>query len=361
MAVHEHGGNWRAALRRVVPERNTPDRDAATDLAVELASDQPSAALEQRVEEAVLEAPRRYTRKDVHSLTGTQDERARQLWRSLGFADVAEDDVMFTETDLAAIGRLEQLRGTGLVSTDLQDAVIRSMAQAMSGLATWQVELLYQILRERQSTGEQWSVDLRKLLTSLESLQNYVWRRHLAVAAGRLLATAPDEADIRTLVVGSSDLVGFTRMSRRLSPSQLIELVELFHGIAANVVADHRGRIVKTVGDAVLFVTDRPEDAAELGLDLIERTVAASGLPELRTGLAIGRTLTRFGDIYGEVVETASRLCTHARPGRVLVDHELAMALDGDPRFQLRLRRPLVDRGYPRLHAWGLRRAEPTE
>jgi len=29
----------------------------------------------------------------------------RQLWRSLGFADVAEDDVMFTETDLAAIGR----------------------------------------------------------------------------------------------------------------------------------------------------------------------------------------------------------------------------------------------------------------
>ncbi|HEX4355921.1 MAG TPA: adenylate/guanylate cyclase domain-containing protein [Pseudonocardia sp.] len=361
MAVHENGGNWRAALRRVVPDRQAPDRDKPTDLAVELVSDQPSAAVERRVEEAVLQAPRRYSRRDVHALTGIADERARHLWRSLGFADVAEDDVMFTETDLAAIGRLEQLRATGLVSTDLQDAVIRSMAQAMSGLATWQVELLYQILRERQSAGEEWSVDLRELLTSLESLQNYVWRRHLAVAAGRLLATAPDEADIRTLVVGSSDLVGFTRMSRRLSPSQLIELVELFHGIAANVVADHRGRIVKTVGDAVLFVTDRPEDAAELGLDLIERTVAASGLPELRTGLAIGRTLTRFGDIYGEVVETASRLCTHARPGRVLVDHELAMALDGDPRFQLRLRRPLADRGYPRLHAWGLRRAESTE
>ncbi|HWN36827.1 MAG TPA: adenylate/guanylate cyclase domain-containing protein [Pseudonocardia sp.] len=361
MAVHEHGGNWRAALRRVVPEPHAPDGDEPADLAVALVAGQPSEAVEQRVEEAVLEAPRRYTRNDVHALTGIPDERARQLWRSLGFADVAEDDVMFTETDLAAIGRLEQLRGTGLVSTDLQDAVIRSMAQAMSGLATWQVELLYQILRERQGTDEEWPVDLRKLLTSLESLQNYVWRRHLAVAAGRLLATAPDEADIRTLVVGSSDLVGFTRMSRRLSPTQLIELVELFHGIAANVVADHRGRIVKTVGDAVLFVTDRPEDAAELGLDLIDRTVAASGLPELRTGLAIGRTLTRFGDIYGEVVETASRLCTHARPGRVLVDHELAMTLDGDPRFQLRLRRPLVDRGYPRLHAWGLRRAESAE
>jgi adenylate cyclase len=360
MSSSEHGGSWRAALRRIVPDRPAAKADGDsddTDLAVELASDEPSGAVERRVEEAVLNAPRRYSRRDVHALTGIEDARARQLWRSMGFADIGDDDVVFTETDLAAIGQLEQLRGTGLVSTDLQDAVIRSMAQAMAGLATWQVEMLYTNLRARELRGEDWPVDLGKVLTALGSLQSYVWRRHLAVAAGRLLATAPDEAEIRTLVVGSADLVGFTRMSRRLSPSQLIELVELFHGIAANVVADHRGRIVKTVGDAVLFVTDRPEDAAELGLDLVERTVEASGLPELRTGLAIGRILTRFGDIYGEVVDTATRLCTHARPGRVLVDHELAMVLDGDPRFQLRLRRPLVDRGYPRLHAWGLRRA----
>src|SRR5882757_1279910 len=406
MASSEHGPNWRAALRRVVPdwppdtdaeagtnreggtngERGT-NREGGTDagdteataeaaaaaLVTSLAgrgwladqanrgTDKPGETIEQRIEEAVLNAPRRYARRQVHELTGIDEERAGHLWHSMGFARVGEDDVVFTETDLAAIGLLEQLRATGLVSTDLQDAVIRSMAQAMAGLATWQVDLLYTNLRARELRGEDWPVDLARLLTALESLQNYVWRRHLAVAAGRLLATAPDEADIRTLVVGSTDLVGFTRTARRLSPSQLIELVELFHGIAANVVADHRGRIVKTVGDAVLFVTDSPEDAAELGLDLIERTVAASGLPELRTGLAIGRTLTRFGDVYGEVVETATRLCTYARPGRVLVDHDLALMLDGDPRFRLRLRRPLTERGYPRLHAWGLRRAEPAE
>ena len=351
-------GRDAAALLSEVTIELTPDEPSALE---DMITEQSVAAIEKRVEEAMLNAPRRYSREQVHTLTGIEDERARHLWRSLGFADVGQDDVVFTETDLAAIGVLEQLRGTGLVSTDLQDAVIRSMAQAMAGLATWQVELLYQILRRRQRDGEDWPLDLRKLLGALERLQNYVWRRHLAVAAGRLLATAPDEAEIRTLVVGSTDLVGFTRTSRRLTPSQLIELVDLFHGIAANVVADHRGRIVKTVGDAVLFVTDRPEEAAELALDLIDRTVEASGLPELRTGLALGRTMTRFGDIYGEVVESATRLCTHARPGRVLIDHELAMTLDGDPRFRLRLRRPLVDRGYPRLHAWGLRRAESSE
>jgi adenylate cyclase len=384
---------WLAALRRITLDRHRgpggPDQDADTghapndadaadgatagELATRLTTDEvvgqlvevgdgdSVAAIEHRVEEAVLGAPRRYSRTQVHRRTGISDQRGRELWRAMGFADVGQDDVVFTDTDLEAIGLLEELRATGLVSTDLQDAVIRSIAQAMAGLATWQVELLYQILAERTQTDEDFSLDLRNLLDALENLQHYVWRRHLAVAAGRLLATAPDEADIRTLVVGSSDLVGFTRTSRRLSPSELIELVEEFHGTAATVVAEHRGRIVKTVGDAVLFVTDRPEDGADIALDLIDRTVEASGLPELRTGLALGETLTRFGDIYGEVVERAARLCTHARPGRVLVDHALATVLDGNPRYRLRPRRPVVERGYPRLHAWGLRRDQSDQ
>lgn len=360
----EGAGQWRATLRRVLPDRlggGAAGAEGGTEpILSEITSDRPGPLLSRRVEEAVLGAPRRYTRRQMHELTGLREERASRLWRSMGFASTGDDDVVFTDTDLAALRRLEQLAATGLVSPDLQEAVIRSMAQAMAGLAGWQVELLHQILRDRQAADQEWPIDFRTLLRALEALQNYVWRRHLAVAAGRLLASAPDEADVRTLVVGSADLVGFTRTARRLSPTQLIELVELFHGIAAHVVADHRGRIVKTVGDAVLFVTDRPEDAAELALDLVERTVEASALPELRTGLALGPTLTRFGDIYGEVVEHATRLCTHARPGRVLVDHDLATTLDGDPRFRLRLRRPLVDRGYPRLHAWGLRRAEPS-
>lgn len=356
----EWAQQWRAALRRAVPGRFAGrSTEAGTEpILSEITSDRPGPLLGQRVEEAVLGAPRRYTRRELHELTGLHEERASRLWRSMGFAGTGDQDVVFTDTDLGALRRLEQLAGTGLVSPDLQYAVIRSMAQAMAGLAGWQVELLQQVLRESRAAGREWPLDLRTLLGALEALQNYVWRRHLAAAAGRLLASAPDEADLRTLVVGSSDLVGFTRTARRLSPTELIGLVELFHGIAAHVVADHRGRIVKTVGDAVLFVTDRPEDAAALALDLTERTVAASGLPELRTGLALGPTLTRFGDIYGEVVEHATRLCTHARPGRVLVDQGLATRLDGDPRFRLRLRRPLVDRGYPRLPAWGLRRGD---
>lgn len=310
-----------------------------------------------QVEEIMLGAPQQYTRGQLHELADIDAETDQQLWRSMGFANVGDRDVVFTDNDLQAVRRLKQLGATGLVSDDLRHAVLRSMAQAMSGLAEWQIEMFYRVLANRPGQDRRWMADLQRLLPELESLQDYVWRRHLAVATARLITSAPDEADIQTLAVGSTDLVGFTRTARRLDSTQLLELVERFNGIATEVIADGRGRIVKTVGDAVLFVTDEPEGAARIALDMLERTAEEATLPELRTGLALGPVLTRFGDIYGGVVDNASRLCTHARPGRILVERELAGALEPDRRFTLRMRRPISERGYPRLHSWELREA----
>ena len=316
-----------------------------------------------RVEEIILRAPRKYTRPQILARTGMTPERARSLWRSLGFADVGNDDaIVFTDRDIEATKRLEALRATGLISSDLQDAAIRSIAQAMAGLADWQVEYIYHLLADHDDDPRNWPVNLRTLLPELEGLQDYVWRRHLAVAAGRLLASAPDESDIRTLAVGCVDLVGFTRTVRRISPTQLIELVEMFHRIAAETIADHGGRLVKTVGDAVLFVTEQPKQLALITLELLDRTIQLDTLPELRSGLAYGRVITRFGDIYGEVVDGASQLCGHARPGRILVDDAVAGALRDEAEFTLRLRRPVSRRGSSRLPTWGLRRnAQTTE
>jgi adenylate cyclase len=353
---------WRAALRRALGHGEVDTEASAGDGTEvggptgdgDLAADV-DAAEALRVEEIMLRGPRRYSQRQMRELTDIGEERGRRLWRALGFADVDEDEVVFTDGDLEAVGQLEQLRATGLISVNLQDAAIRSMSQTLAGLAEWQVELLYHLLSEGPRRPGQRTTDLARLVPALEELQDYVWRRHLAVAAGRLMASAPDEADVRMLTVGSTDLVGFTRTARRLTPSQLIELIELFHGIAGDLIADHGGRIVKTVGDAVLFVTDKPEDAADIALELLARSVDVHGMPELRTGLATGSVLTRFGDIYGEVVDNASRLCVHARPGRILIEQELARRLRDNPRYSLRLRRQISDRGYPRLHPWGLR------
>jgi adenylate cyclase len=183
-----------------------------------------------------------------------------------------------------------------------------------------------------------------------------VWRRQLVAAGRRLRAGRADDSDSNTAVVGSADLVGFTRTTRSMAPDELVEMVELFHSIAADVAARHEGRIVKTIGDEVQFIVDRPEHAAELALELLDRTTAA-GLPELRIGMALGPVLHRFGDVYGDVVHTATLLGSEAPPGRALVEQEMAAALEGDARFSLRLRRPIAVPGYPSTQAWGLRSA----
>jgi adenylate cyclase len=78
------------------------------------------------------------------------------------------------------------------------------------------------------------------------------------------------------------------------------------------------------VGDEVLFVTDQPADAAEIALRLTSPGRSEQGLPALRVGMAAGRVLNRFGDVYGPVVNLAARLTSLARPGTALVDAELA-------------------------------------
>jgi adenylate cyclase len=84
----------------------------------------------------------------------------------------------------------------------------------------------------------------------------------------------------------------------------------------------------------------------------------AGDMPELRIGLAYGSILIRLGDVYGEVVNIAARLTSECKPGRVLVDRELAAALDGHPAYRLRKLRRVSVRGYHHLVPFALQRAE---
>jgi adenylate cyclase len=233
----------------------------------------------------------------------------------------------------------------------------------MAGLADWQIEMIYQLVDygHHGVSGPEMAEIAERIIPLLENTQDYVWRRHLAAAAVRTLATVPEESDTHTVTVGFADLVGFTRASRRLSPAELTALLEDFQALATDVVATCGGRVVKTVGDEVLFCVGEPRDGAEIALRLLERLAESPSPlttpPRLRVGVAIGEVVTRFGDVYGEAVNIAARLTANARPGRVLVDRNLAAALEGDDRFLLDSRRPLAVRGYRHLQQWELRRA----
>ena len=102
---------------------------------------------------------------------------------------------------------------------------------------------------------------------------------------------------------------------------------EAFETTCADLVAAHGGRLIKTLGDEVLFAADDPGLAAEIGLRLIETLTNDASMPELRVGIAFGTMTTRMGDVFGNTVNLASRLTSIAPKDRVLVDGDFRAEL----------------------------------
>lgn len=322
----------------------------------EAAPDEQSGLLEQL--ERTLMGERRYTRLDVAERAGVPIERAERLWRALGFAGVPDDEVVFTDNDVAALQTIANLVRLGVVDESAEVALSRSLGQTLARLAEWQTAVVRDVVAEpdmplKAQPGMVSAAEA--LLPIMERLQSHVWRRHLVAAAGRILALPPDSGASATVVVGFADIVSFTKLSRDIDDAGLAELLERFEGTASAVIAEGRGRVIKTLGDEVMFVADTPHAGADIALGLVERIHAAADLPELRTGLAYGPVLHRLGDVYGPVVNVAARLTSLARPGTVLVDRELASALADQSRYALRKLRRVSVRGYRRLEPWALR------
>lgn len=298
----------------------------------------------------------RYRKAEVAAAAGVDIERAERLWQAMGFSHVGDDDVVFTDADVGALRALVQLVSADVINPELETAVARSLAQTMSRLAEWQVGIFRSVLGETFTQDTATTAEVaRAILPVMERMQSYVWRRHLAATATREL-TDTGSSEERVQVIGFADIVGYTRLIRDYTELELARLIDGFEGLATSVVAENRGRIVKTVGDEVLFVTDRPADAAEIALTLNER-IADSDLPPLRIGLARGSVLSRFGDVYGSTVNIASRLTSVARPASVLIDQQLAEVLRPVGTYRLI---PLGQRKVPSfrgVRAWALRRA----
>jgi adenylate cyclase len=293
-------------------------------------------------------------------------ERTRRLWRALGFPDAADDDPAFTDADVEALEVLSTLIDSGFVGPESEASIARAMGQSLSRLADWQTDMLADALvraGEQEghpaATADDAVAAARALLPRLRQVQDYVWRRHLAANADRLLA-AGGPGDRRELAVGFADLVGYTSRSRGMGGRELGKMIEDFESTAAEVIALHSGRVVKTVGDGVLFTAGTGVAAVEIGLELPE-VWAADDRPPLRTGAAYGPVLTRLGDVYSPVVNLASRLTSLARPGTLLVDRELAEQLDDLPGYKVRRLRRVSVRGYDHLQPFLVRRRRSSD
>jgi adenylate cyclase len=118
-----------------------------------------------------------------------------------------------------------------------------------------------------------------------------------------------------------ADLVGFTRMGVQVQAQELGGLAGRFAELANEVTSDPV-RLIKTIGDAAMFVSPDAAAMVEVALSFVEAMRTAE-MPSVRAGIASGPTLLRAGDYYGHSVNLASRVTGVARPGSVLCAQEV--------------------------------------
>jgi adenylate cyclase len=318
------------------------------------------------IEELLLGGELRYTRLDAVRMAGVSTEFGTRLWRAFGYPQPADDALAYSAGDVAALTRLGRLVRDGLFDEDTVIRMVRAVGQTMARLAEWQVDILLAEISETQDPPSPQAVQavlelVESQIGDLEPLIVHAWRRQLAASGTRAVAMAATEDEPEParmhLVVGFADLVAFTEMSRGLDEGRLARVVEAFEETAADVIASAGGRLVKTLGDEVLFSAEGPQTGTEIALGLGEAIAAHPDVPEIRVGVAYGPVLPLMGDVFGTTVNLAARLTSIARPGTVLIDAGLAAELDGLARFEIQrlVRRPV--RGLGRIQPYALRRS----
>ena len=292
----------------------------------------------QELESAILGEQPSLTSETVAEAAGVTLEQARRLWRALGFPN-AGDEAAFTDADLVALSTLFGAVESGALDFDTAVRLTRAVGQTMARLADWQVALLSarveQLEASDEATGSRIGSALRlteQVGVPFEQLLVYAWRRHLAAAVARVEALGANDADLHTtrVTVGFADLVRFTALSNELDEDRIGDLVEIFESRCADVVASRRGRVIKTLGDSVLFVSEDAGRAMEIALGIVEVIGKDSRLPDVRIGMATGSVIMQLGDVFGPPVNLAARLTGVARRNRVITDPSTSALLPPD-------------------------------
>ncbi|MFT4265208.1 MAG: adenylate/guanylate cyclase domain-containing protein [Nocardioides sp.] len=277
----------------------------------------------------------RYTSDEVAQRTGVPPEQAKRLWRALGFAD-AGDEAVYTDEDVEAVRTVADVLGSGLLDLDMAVNLTRGLGLSMARLAEWEVSALVHRLDEQLQSEAGAPVPFRAAAEqfantfnpSFERLMVYAWRRHMVNAMVRL--DAADEANTIQVTVGFADIVSFTALSNTLSEEKIGDLVELFESRCADVVALQKGRVIKSLGDSVLFVNEDPIQALDTAEGIINVVGRDPRMPDVRVGIATGSVVLRMGDVFGPPVNMAARLTAVARRNRIIIDEHTATLLPAD-------------------------------
>ncbi len=270
----------------------------------------------------------RMTLAEAADATGLALDEIMRIRRASGFADPEPDERVLTEADVAMFDTFRL--ASKFFSVDELVHFVRVVGGSVRRIAEAAGEMfLRDVEAGLQDDGTELdrakaNVDAVQLVHAATQIFDPLFRTHLelSIQTNRMARAGTDDYSTVPLTVGFVDLNGFTARSGELPAEQLLQLVITFEAAAVDLVSEHGGRLVKLIGDEVMFSTVGPDAACSIASELIER--AGEWGSGARGGVAQGPVITSGGDIYGETVNLASRIADIAVPGELLVNDAVA-------------------------------------
>ena len=289
-----------------------------------------------------------YSLRTAAEALGVPVNDVQRAWVALGLSIAEPDQLVLSQADVDALATWAELNA--LVGDDRALALMRVAGASLERLA----EAISSVVRaglpsiqlmhtnDELATAEAYR-EIAEYIPRMGAMVDAVLRHHLTSARTHFEGVLRDTSQYVTCGVGFADLSGFTALTQRLSPTELSDLLIEFGGTVSDLVHTDGGRVVKFIGDEVMWVTSSPELLVKVAVDLVEHPQAREAGLQVRAGLGFGAVLALAGDYWGNPVNLAARLVAAAAPGQILAAADVRDELPDWPAVQLD---PLTLKGF---------------
>ncbi len=271
----------------------------------------------------------RYTAREIEQRTGVPAALLLRYRRLLGLPQADPNDRVFGDEDIEAARSTKLFLEAGFDENAIGE-ITRVLGEGVARLAVTITAAFTETFLEagdsEQDVATRFAALAEQMTPAVAPILVGAFNQHLRESVRRgILGRAELESgqvpDAVEIAVCFADLVGFTRLGGEVEAQELGSVAGRFASLAGEAVSPPV-RLIKTIGDAALFVSPEPGALVGVGLSLVD-ALAAEDLPALRAGVAWGPALLRAGDFYGHSVNLASRVTGIARPGSVLCTEEI--------------------------------------
>jgi adenylate cyclase len=270
-----------------------------------------------------------HTATEIEDRTGLPAGTMIRIRRQHGLPAAGPEDRVFSDEDVEAAKSMKLFLDAGFGQERI-DEITRVLGESMGRLSATITGAFAETFLEPGASEEDVARRFASLAEELTPAFGPIlvagFKAHLRESVqrgmlGRAELQAGDIVGAQETAVCFADLVGFTRLGGQVEVRELGTVAGRLASMAASVT-EAPVRLIKTIGDAAMFVSPDPAPLVETALRLVDG-FAEEELPSLRAGIAFGPALVRAGDYYGNSVNLASRVTGVARPGSVLCTREV--------------------------------------